>query len=736
VSQAKPVQCWIDVGGHEIRVREAKGEEAISLPFRYEIRFAEDEGKDLDPDALIRKEATLRLTRDGDERRIKGIVTEIKVGVSLNRPPEVYLVLEPVFSIAAYRSDIRLFRDKTAPEIITVVLTGLGIAYEPRLSGSYERRPYCVQMRETDMDFVKRLMEDEGIFYFFTEDDVMILGDHTAAYEPGGPTLPFHAGAGMDQNEDAVFSIGQKAEMGPSKLTLRDFNPDHPSLDMEVRATTPLPGGPEYYDYPGEYLDPGFGARKIKLRAEAVTCNSAAVLARTFSAKLYPGLVIHVAGAPSPIDDGGYVVRRLQHHFVRDQKGYSNRIEMLAEDVVFRPELVTPAPTLHNPMTGFVTGPEGADIHTDEMGRVKVHFHWDRLFPKDDTCSHWVPILQDNTGHSVAISRTQWEVLVHFLEGDPDRPVVLGRVYNAEDTFPQRLPEEKTRSALKSLSSPRLPDEIHGTNEIQFDDIAGSERIFMHAEKDMNVVVANDKTEHIVNNETRVIKRDESINIGGSETVTVGGDVTPGVQGDQWYGVGGSRTVTTAEADASTVGGNRSITISGDHTREITTSDRTDVKDDFEETVGGASTETSDKNNRFEVSKASDLKVGGSLIESAKAGKMSTASKGRDETIGGDVYSSTEDITSTRIDETRTSNVKGSVNIAAVKDIVMTGRDEKLKTLSETGAFTGQKITFRVGKSEISMKDGKISIKANDTITVDAEAENNLGAGISTQISP
>ncbi|MEO7331610.1 MAG: type VI secretion system tip protein TssI/VgrG [Minicystis sp.] len=734
MSNAKPLTCWIDVGGQEIRVREAKGVEAISEPFRYEIRFAEDEGKDLDPDALIRKEATFRLVRDGDERKVKGIVTEIKVGVALNRPPEVFLVLEPNFSIAAYRTDIRLFRDKTAPVVVTEVLNGLGIAFELRLQGTYEKRPYCVQMRETDMDFVKRLLEDEGIFYFFTDEDVMVLGDHSAAYEPSGPTLPFHAGAGMDMHEDAVFSVGQKAAMGPSKLTLRDFNPDHPSLDMEVKATTPLPGGPEFYDYPGEYLDPGFGRKKIALRAEAVTCNRAAVLARTFSAKLYPGLIFRVDGAPAPIEDGAYVVRRLEHHFLRTQDGYSNQIEMLHEDVIFRPEVKTVAPTLHNPMTGFVTGPPEADIHTNDMGQVKVHFHWDRLFPHDDTCSHWIPILQDNTGHSVAISRTKWEVLVHFLEGDPDRPVVLGRVYNAEDNFPQRLPEEKTRSALKSLSSPRVDGDINGTNEIQFDDIAGSERIFMHAEKDMNVVVANDKTEQITNNETRVIKRDETIVIGGDETVNVGGDVTPGVQGDQIYFVAGSRTVTVEEADAATVGGNRTVTIGGDHTRTITTNDRCDVKDDFEETIGGASTETSDKNNRFEVSKVSDLKVGGSLIESAKAGKMSSASKGRDETIGGDVFSSTEDITATRIDETRTSTVKGNVAIAAVKDIVMTGRDEKLKTLSETGAFTGTKITFRVGKSEISMKDGKISIKANDIITVDAEAENNLGAGISTQI--
>jgi type VI secretion system secreted protein VgrG len=731
----KTLLYWIDLGGHRLPCREVKGSEAVFKPFRFEVRFAVEDGAALDPDALVRSDAALLLQRGAQqERRIDGVVTSIEVGAKRGRAPEVVVVLEPRLALARYRQDIRIFRQKTAPEIVVEVLSGLGIKTELRLQGEYERREYCVQLREADLDFTHRMLEDEGIFYFIGDGDVVVLGDSPAAYEPGGPALPVRPGLGLDQQEDAIYAVGARSSMGPSKMTLRDFNPEHPSLDMTVSAGTPCPGGPEYYDYPGEYLEPGAGSRKVKLRAESVACATAAVTARSFCARLFPGNVLQMTGAPAPMEDGGYVVTRIEHDFDRSRSGFSNDLTLLREDVAFRPRVVTHIPVLMNPMTGFVTGPPGEDIYTDRWGRVKVHFHWDRRQPFDDTCSYWIPTLQDNTGHSVGIPRIGWEVLVHFLEGDPDRPVVLGRVYNAEDAFPQRLPDMKTRTSLKSMTSPRSKEDITGTNEIQFEDLAGEERFYMHAERDQIINVANNKTEVVTNNETRVVKRDEMITISGNNTVKAQGDMLPAVQGDQKFSVGGDREVTIDSADDSNVKGKRKRTISGEHKRKIGTNDRVEVKKDLEEEITGSVMETSEMNNRLQIGKESELKVGGSFFEKAKEGKMESASKRRDEKIGGSVDVTADDIISSRVDQKRTTTVTGEVSIDSTKEMVIIGK-KKLETKSDIGVLAGgTKLTLRVGDSEIAMKDGTIAMKAKDEIRIDADGENNLGAGVSTQI--
>jgi type VI secretion system secreted protein VgrG len=733
-----PLLYWIDLGGLSFRAREVTGHEALSTPFRFDIRFAEARGADLDPDALVRSAASLRLMRGTDEiRRIDGVVSTLSVGVAKNRAPEVHVVLEPRLATARYRQDIRIFRKKTAPEIVVEVLSGLGITTELRLQAAYERRPYCVQMREKDLDFVHRLLEDEGIFYFFAEGDVMVLGDATAAYDAGGPSLPFRAGMGLDRQDDAVFAVGARAQMGPSKMTLRDFNPAHPSLDMEVRATTPCPAGPEFYDYPGEYLEPGAGQRKVALRAEAVACAHAALVARSFSARLLPGLIFHLDGAPGAVADGAYVVTALDHAFGRDAGGFSCGLEALDASTVFRPAVVTPAPRLLNPMTGIVTGPAGEDIHTDAVGRVKVHTHWDRRQPYDDDCSDWIPVLQDNTGHSVGIPRLHWEVLLHFLEGDPDRPVVMGRVYNADDNFPQRLPDMKTRSSLKSLTSPRAPrsadEEITGTNEIQFEDLAGKERIFMHAEKDQLVNVANDKTEHVINNETRVIKRDERIGIGANNTVKVGGDLLGTVEGNQRWSVGGDRSVHVVGSDSGSVQEDRSMSIGGTHLRTLGTHDRAGSVQPFTETIGGAVVELSGKNNLVQAELASALTVGGAVVEIAKANNMQTTVKRRDEKVLGSSTVIATQAIAARCDDTRTMTIGTSYSATADKEIVLAALDQ-LDTLSKTGVFAGDSLTLRVGSSEIAMKDGKIAITSTNKLTIDTSSDNVLGAGTSSQI--
>jgi type VI secretion system secreted protein VgrG len=614
---------------------------------------------------------------------------------------------------------------------VVEVLHAIGVKTELRLSGSYAKRPYCVQFRETDLDYVSRLLEDEGIHYFFLEGDVMVLGDQTGAYEaiPGPTTLPVRQGLGMDQQDDAIVTIGSQATLSVSKVALRDFNPERPSLTMDVQATGPSSAGPEYYDYPGEYLEPGEGLRRAQLMAEAYACAAAGIGGSELSGRLVPGHRFTVVLAPAGVSDGDYLVTRVDHAWHFEQGAFHTRFAAIAAEGVFRPLRSTEVPRILNPITGIVTGPPGEDIHTDEHGRVKVHFHWDRLRPTDDDCSHWVPVLQDNTGHSVGTPRIGWEVLVHFLEGDPDRPVVLGRVYNAEDRFPVPLPHGKTKSSLKSLSSPGRK----GTNEIQFEDRAGREHLLVHAERDQNIVVANDKREEVWVQELSSVHRDETIAIGTDHRVHVVDDSTLQVQGNQTHAVSGDRQRDVQSNDNNNVNGNRTLTIGGMHTRRIGTDDAV-IANNLSESVGAIDLEASVKTNSNEVGQVGALVVGGALVEIARKDKSEAASQGRIETVGGLVFSKTDGEMKLRSDRTRTVTIGGALQITAVKALTLTGA-KQWKGVMATGALEGKsEVLLKVGDTVVLLKDGLLKVVTKTSISMIVDGENNQGAGESFQI--
>lgn len=727
-----PLTYWVDVDSRSFLVREIVGREALSTPFRLEVVFRISEGDPLVPSAVVKSKASIRLERDGLSRVIDGIVTRVTTRAALRGALETRLVIEPRLSLARHRQDIRVFRDKTAPEIVVEVLSALGIATELRLANSYPKRPYCVQHRESDLDFSSRLLEDEGIFYFFLPGDIMVLADNASAYEPldGGTVIPFRAGLGMDRHEDAIIGLGRRVRLAPSKVTLRDFNPEKPKLDMDVVAAVPSNSGADWYDYPGEYEEPGEGNRKAVLRAEAFTCASRGFVGKSFVGGLFPGCAFTLSDAPDGAPDGGYAITALDHRFVLDQMGFSNAFEALSSDVAFRPFPSTHVPVLLNPMTGFVTCPPGDDdIYTDEWGRVKVHFHWDRLQPLDGECSHWIPITQDNTGGSSAIGRRNWEVVTHFLEGDPDRPVVIGRVYHGEDIFPYYPPREKTRSALKSLSTPSRD----GTNEIRFEDRAGDEHIWVHAQKDMNIVVANDKRETILANEGRTIQRDEKIDIGSNHTLAVGKDASTEIGSNQTWTVSGERSREVRGGASSTITKNRSVKIGGMHFRRIGTTDQVDSRN-LTETVGAVDLEISLRGNSTEGEKTGALLAGGAIIEIAKAEKNETAGKLRTEAVGGVFFTKAGEEIGTRASKQRKTHVGGIMKVKATKDMVVSAVEELRVEAGSIVVENDKTATFRVGETSIVINDGVMTMTGTSHIKIDVSGTSKLGAKKSVQI--
>ncbi len=733
-----PLTYSIELPGFEILVRELRGTERLSAPFALEARFALDPQtmtglpEAFDPEALVKANATIVMKRgDVVVRRVEGIASKVHLGCSLSGVPEVMVVVEPRLALLRHRADVRIHRDLTVPQIVREVVEALGVQVELRLEGDYPSRPYCVQWRESDLDYVHRLLEDEGIFYFFTAGDVMVLGDNPGAYEPipGDPTIPYRHEAGANLHHDAIHRIGGRARLTAGKVSLRDWNTEHPRLDMDVSHDCSLAGGLEWYDYPGEYEEPGEGQRKAMLHAQAFDSNAANVSGRTTCGRFYPGAIYQLLEPPPGAEAGRFALRALTHDWHRDQVGWEAAFEAHPEAHVFRPARTTHVPRIFNPHTGIVTvSSPGEDIHCDHFGRVKVHFHWDRLRPYDDDCSHWIPVLQDNTGESSAIPREGWEVMVHFLEGDPDRPVVLGRVYNGEDRFTEKLPKAKTRSGLKSMTTPSRDD----FNEIRFEDLAGHEQIYVHAAKDQNIRIANNRHEDIGDSESTIVKHDETIQVGGDADWSIGDRMNPIVQGNETWKVSGNRTKKVGKSDSNAIGGDQKLQIGGNHELEIFCDVGMSAKN-IEEKVNGSLLEKYKEKHQTSMGNDLELEVSGSQLELVDVSKGESTTKRRKEEIGGVHLLKAKGEIQWRFDETRRTTVKGSVMVSAPRKFALTGA-EKFLTDSASATYVGSTdLTLKVGDNHVLMKDGLIFIKAKQNIDIKIGGSNNAGAAASTQ---
>ena len=761
VSEAalKPALYYVELRAGQFEARELRGSEHLSKPYRFEIVMRdEDELGVLDPDSFLGDIAFVTLYR-GDEklRRVRGIVTHMSLEAVPSGIPELTVVVEPRLVRTIHRSSSRVFRNMTVPEIVTQVLNHAGVAHEMRLQGSYPTREHTTQFRETDFNFVSRLLEDEGIFYFFQDDfeggfsgdePVMKIGDHPDAYSRRDEELviPFRPAKSLLRPGECIQELGLRAQLTPSEVTLRDFNPDTPSLDMEVRASGPTEAGVEYYDYPGKYASPPEGQRKAQLMSEALRCAAMALVGQADCTRFGAGYVYSLVEGPDGAPDGEYVLTSVEHLWERD-KPYANDFETMGASIVFRPPRLSLPPRVLAPLTGFVSGPEGEDIFTDEMGRVKIHFPWDQQQVPDEDCSVWIPVLQDNTGQSASIPRVGWEVLVGFLEGDPDRPMVLGRVYNAADPFPEMLPAGKTRSTLKAITSPPntaaqkggaklgiglgpgIGGETVKANEIYMDDATGSELIYMQAQKDQNVVVANDKTENVLNKEANVIVGDETVVIGGNNTVVVGNDRSLTIEGNQSLTVGGSRSRDVGTDDTGDVTGDRTVKIGGIHFRRVATYDNL-ASNALKEMIGGLNMEASLKGNSTSVGYASSLIVGGALVELAAKDKTESVDGLRAELVGGLLMTNATTTFDLRADAARNTTVGGMMSTTSVGPMLLKAGTALDAAAGGLATFTGAtSVTLKVGAHVVKLEGGLISIDTPADIVFEASGMTFYGAG-------
>ena len=490
------------------------GTERMSDLFEFTIDALSSE-RDLDFDGAIGRNCSVELSAYGGKRDFNGVLVEARWQGPKNDNFSYRLVLRPWFWLLSRTTDCRIFENKTVLQITKQVFSDRGFNdFQDKTTQSYPEIEYCVQYRETDLDFVCRLMEQYGIYYFFehsSDKHMLVMADAKSSHQavPGLASLPFIALAGSDRRAREhvhIWTAGRQFRTG--KVELKDYDYMKPSAKLlsDAKGTAGYSKSDmEFYDYPGRYTEQDKGDKFAKVQLEAEQAMDQRRYAAGPAPSLFPGGLTTLEEQIKPSENIQYLVLGATHTIVTESyrsgaealpdQLYEGTYEFLPADRPFRAPLLTPRPFVHGPQTAKVVGKSGEEIDVDKEGRILVQFYWDRK--KMQSCR--VRIAQSVSGKAwggIFIPRIDQEVVVEFLEGNPDRPMVTGTVYNGDNKVPYSLPDNKTKHGWKTDSSKGH----NGYNEIVFEDKANSEEIGIHAQKDLNLVVLNSETREIGQN--------------------------------------------------------------------------------------------------------------------------------------------------------------------------------------------------------------------------------------------
>ena len=723
----------------QFQVIRYRGAEGLCQLYEFEIEVACSE-QGLTLDSFVGKAAVLSINTTTGERWFHGIIGRMEMTGETTDLTYFRVELVPTLWLLTHRYHSRIFQNKTVREIISQVLTDGGVASDHvryALSRTYTAREYCVQYRETDYNFISRLMEHDGIFWFFEhaqDKHTLVIADSTAAYAniTGDEKLAYRPPTGLKVEDEHIFRFRIAQSVRPGAVVLNDFNFDKPQLKLQAKVDAGRDTGLEFADYPGEFAELNPGTELATLRKEEFQASRVQGAGQSNCKRPTPGRTFTLQDHPSAGLDGSYLVTAMTHEgkqaVARTTSGPNGRttvldarlhqsllaartnenptiaqlaeallqiaarlragdptarraltawvyhagqvskdlpstagasganpldwlaIPNLIEDIAqysvidydapiyecrfgcipasvsFRPPRVTPWPVARGTQTARVVGPDGEEIHTDKYGRVKVQFDWDRqgneggqakLFGADSSC--WIRVSQGMAGGAYGLlflPRVGQEVVVDFLEGNPDKPLIVGRVYNADHMPPYKLPDEKTKSVIKTHSSKGGG----GNNEIRFEDLKDQEQLFIQAQRQMDT---NVKGSHMHST-------------GGSYHLLVGGEKDGQKFGEyrqkvfklKQTHVGEERRAWVEKDDSLKVDGNRSEGIGG--TLSVS--------------VGGDVVEKFDSNHKHEVAttyacKASDVKIEASgTIELTAGGSSVVLTAGGVYIVGPTVY--------------------------------------------------------------------------------------------------
>ena len=652
------------LGKDVLLLQALSGHEGISRLFRFSLELL-SENHSVSFKDIIGKQVTIALHLPGDDERFwNGYVSHFACGSGDNRFSYYRAEIVPWLWFLTRTADCQIFQQKTIPEIIKKVFQDHGFQdFQDRTQASYPQREYVVQYRETDFNFVSRLMEEAGIFYFFEHDQnthKLVFADKPQAhkncpvqhkvrfnYTPGGTFL----------KEDLVQSWGTEQELRPGKYALTDYNFQTPntSLMANVQTVAEIGGNTKYeiYDYPGIHINKSEGDTVTKLRMEEEEAVHHLITGSSNCRSFASGYKFHLDEHPRKDQNGDYVLTEVTHSASAGDsysgsgngagETYTNHFTCIPAAVPFRPQRLTPKPVVQGLHTAVVVGPAGEEIYPDKYGRVKVQFHWDRLGKKDENSSCWVRVSQPWAGKNwgaINIPRIGQEVIVDFLEGDPDRPIITGRVYNDDQMPPYALPDHKTRSTFMSRSTKTGASGNY--NEFRFEDKIGSEQIFLNAEKDMDHRVENDSREFIGNNRHLIVTTNQQELVGGDKHGHVKGVHQEKIDKDMSHEVLANRMEKVGSDMSLEVMANRKERINKDMSLEVVANRMEKVGNDMSLQVGanrkeviGSDMSLQVSSNRMEQVGANfSIQVGGDCKEDISGSRSLQVGSDRHEKIG------------------------------------------------------------------------------------------------------
>ncbi|WP_095067146.1 type VI secretion system tip protein TssI/VgrG [Pseudomonas sp. Irchel 3A18] len=502
----------IEGSNSDLQVLALNGREAISQPFVFDVELVSEQPS-LDLETLLHKPAFLQLSPDGSG--IHGQIYRAAQGDSGKRLTRYSVTLRPQLSYLAHRINQRIFQNLSVPKIIAQVLEEHGIqsnAYEFKVGSVYPERVYCVQYDESDLHFIQRLCEEEGIHYHFQHSSTahkLVFGDDQTVFPKLAP-VAYQQDSGLVANDPVIKRFDLRLETRTSRTTRRDYDFEKPRLTLESENRGDALPDLEDYDYPGRFVDRERGKHLAKRALERHRSDYQLAEGKSDQPLLVSGHFLALTQHPKAKWNDLWLLTEIVHEGKQPQvleesvtsdttalkddfhQGYRNRFKATPWDVPNRPPLLHPKPRILGSQSAVVTGPKGEEIHCDQYGRVKVQFHWDREGQADDKTSCWLRVSSAWAGAQyggIAIPRIGMEVLVTFLEGDPDQPLISGCLYHKENVVPYELPANKTRSTFKTLSSPGGG----GYNELRIEDKKGQEQIYLHAQRDWDENIEHDQ---------------------------------------------------------------------------------------------------------------------------------------------------------------------------------------------------------------------------------------------------
>jgi len=714
------------LGANVLLLRGFSGQESVSRLFHFELDLLSSD-PEIKFDQIIGQPATIRVRLTGDkERFFHGVISRFMQTGSDTGLANYRATMVPKLWLLTRTADCRIFQNEKIPDIVQTVIKENGITdIETVLNGTYAPRDYCVQYRETDFNFVSRLMEQYGLFYFFKHEEkkhILVLTDDLSAHKPcpEQEEVSWNPHGGESFDEDVITSLQWEETFRFGKYAVTDYNFETPSTKLMAEVKTKIAVGGnekfEIYDYPGEYgkKAEGDGIAKIRMEEEEaqykVITGSGGV--RVFTS----GFTFTLQDYVRKDMNGKYLLTQVQHVASvgntydtgvggGGQDEYSNSFACIPAKIPFRATQVTPKPMVQGPQTAVVVGKSGEEVWTDKYGRVKVQFHWDRYGKKNEESSCWVRVSQNWAGKNwgaMFIPRMGQEVIVEFLEGDPDQPIITGRVYNAEQTVPYELPANGTQSGIKSNSSKGGG----GSNEWRFEDKKGSEEIYLHGQKDWNILIENDKGETIGHDETLHVKHDR----------------TKLIEHDENMEIRNNRNKTVGVNQCETVGKDKAIKVVGSHDEKIGGS--------MTVMVGSSLTETVVLNYAETVGAAMELTVGGALAISVGAAMAETVGGAKAEIIG---LAKSEDVggnSSLSIGKNRSETVNQNKTVKVGKDLTETIDGKHREEVKKEYSLQAKKIQL-VAEEEITIKAGsaEIVMKKNGDITMNGKKIQGEGSG-------